>query len=75
MSNELESIWKEAVVTYSRYYTGLCLDGLRKPTIYLIQDGRCPDRDSNGHIAHISLQHHRCAVSPGAAVTLKLLRL
>jgi hypothetical protein len=75
MINELESIWKEAVVTYSRYYTGLCLDELRKPTINLIQDCRCPDRDSNRHIANMSLGHHRYAISPAATVTVKLLRL
>jgi hypothetical protein len=30
MNGELERMWKEAVVTFFRYYLGICLDGLRK---------------------------------------------
>jgi hypothetical protein len=30
MSNELERIWKEAVVACSRHYPGICLEGLKK---------------------------------------------
>jgi hypothetical protein len=26
----LERIWKEAVMAYSEYYPGICLEGLRK---------------------------------------------
>jgi hypothetical protein len=33
-------IWKEAVETYSRYYPGFLLDGLRKATRNLIQSTR-----------------------------------
>jgi hypothetical protein len=29
---ELGTIWKEAVVTYSRYYLGICLEELSKTT-------------------------------------------
>jgi hypothetical protein len=30
MNNELERIWKEAVVVSSMYYSGIYLEGLRK---------------------------------------------
>jgi len=30
MDNELEEIWKEAVMAYSKYYIMICLDGLRE---------------------------------------------
>jgi hypothetical protein len=32
MNNKLEGIWKEAVVAKTRYYPGICLEGLRKTT-------------------------------------------
>jgi hypothetical protein len=31
MSDEWESIWKEAIIAYLRYYLGICLDWLRNP--------------------------------------------
>jgi hypothetical protein len=30
--DELEKIWKEMVMTELRYYTGICMEGLRKTT-------------------------------------------
>jgi hypothetical protein len=47
MINELERIWKEAAVVYSRYYPGTCFVGLRKITNNLSQDSRSPGRDLN----------------------------
>jgi hypothetical protein len=38
MNNEFEKIWKEAVVACSRYYPGICLEGLRKTAKTLSQD-------------------------------------
>jgi hypothetical protein len=32
MNDELERIWKETVVAYSRYYRGVFLVGMRKIT-------------------------------------------
>jgi hypothetical protein len=32
MVGELDRVWKEGVVTYSRYYPGSILEGLRKIT-------------------------------------------
>jgi hypothetical protein len=32
VNNELERMWKEAVVAQLRYYPGICLEGLRKTT-------------------------------------------
>jgi hypothetical protein len=30
MNNELKRIWKEAALTVSKYYSEICLEGLRK---------------------------------------------
>jgi hypothetical protein len=32
MPDELKRIWKEVIMDYSRYYPGICLEGLRKTT-------------------------------------------
>lgn len=45
--DELEVIWKDVVVAYSRYSPGSCLEELREKTKNLSQDSRCPARDSN----------------------------
>jgi hypothetical protein len=47
MSDELERIWKEAVVSLLRYYRGILLERLRKITKNLSQDSRCPGRNLN----------------------------
>jgi hypothetical protein len=33
MNDKMESIWKETVVSQSRYYPDICLEGLMKPQI------------------------------------------
>jgi hypothetical protein len=48
MIGELESIWKEAFVAFSRCYTEIFLVGLCKAMKDLVEDIRRPDRDSNG---------------------------
>lgn len=40
-------IRKEAVVAYSNYYGGICLEDMRKNTKIIIQDSRCPSENSN----------------------------
>jgi hypothetical protein len=45
--DELERIWKEAVVAYSKYYPGICLQGLGKTTRNLGLDSTCLLQDSN----------------------------
>jgi hypothetical protein len=47
MSDELEMIWKEAVVSLLRYYRRILLERLRKTTKNLCQDSRCPGRNLN----------------------------
>jgi hypothetical protein len=47
MNDELERIWKEAVMPISRYCAGIRLEGLRKTTIDFIQNSQYPSRDSN----------------------------
>jgi hypothetical protein len=48
MVDELERIWKEAAVVYSRYYPGICLEWLMNLTKSLCEDNWCLNRDSNG---------------------------
>jgi hypothetical protein len=47
MIDELERIWKKAVMAYSRYYPGILLEGLRNTAENLSPDGWDPARDSN----------------------------
>jgi hypothetical protein len=44
MIDELERIWKEAVIHYSGYYSEICLEGHRKPTKNTCQVIWCPGR-------------------------------
>jgi hypothetical protein len=44
MIDELKSIWKEAVVAYSKHYLGVWLDRLRKTTKTHSKNNRCPGR-------------------------------
>jgi hypothetical protein len=46
-SNELERMWKEAVVANLSYYPGICLEALGKTTKNLSQDSWSPGRDLN----------------------------
>jgi hypothetical protein len=46
-NDKLESIWKEMVVTYSRYYAGIYLGDLTEITAGLIQNSRWPSKYSN----------------------------
>jgi hypothetical protein len=41
MNEELETMWKEAVVAYLKYYPGISLEGQRKTTKNLSQDNWC----------------------------------
>jgi hypothetical protein len=47
MNDELERIWKEAVVAHLRYYPGICLMGLRKTMKTLSYDSLSSGRDLN----------------------------
>jgi hypothetical protein len=47
MVDELERIWKEAVMTWLRYYPGIYLGELRRTMKDLSQKSRCPSIDSN----------------------------
>jgi hypothetical protein len=44
VNEKLKTIWKEAVVAYSKYHAGICLEELRKTTKYVSQDSQCPQR-------------------------------
>jgi hypothetical protein len=42
MSDELDRIWKEVLVSSSRYSHGICLEKIRKCTESLNEDTECP---------------------------------
>jgi hypothetical protein len=47
LNNELEGIWKEAVVAEVKVLSGTCLEGLRRSTTNLCQERRLLCQDSN----------------------------
>jgi hypothetical protein len=47
VNNELERLWKEAVMTQSRDSPIICLEELRKAPTELSHDNQFPERDSN----------------------------
>jgi hypothetical protein len=47
--NELENIWKKAVMAYSKSYLGVCLIQLRKTTDNLSHNSRCSVDIRNNH--------------------------
>jgi hypothetical protein len=47
MNDEWKRIWNETFVTWSQYYTGMYLEGLRKTVENISQCSRCLGRDSN----------------------------
>jgi hypothetical protein len=47
MIDELEGVWKEVVVTQSRYCSGIVLEELRKNTKNLSQENRRSGPDPN----------------------------
>jgi hypothetical protein len=59
MNNELEKIWKEAVVVYSGYYPSVCLEGLRTTTRE--SSGRragVPAEVKTEHLPNTNLEHY-----------------
>jgi hypothetical protein len=48
MTDELESIWKKAVVPYLRSCPNFSLEILEKATTILCQNSQCPSRCSKG---------------------------
>jgi hypothetical protein len=47
MDDELERVYKEEGIDYSRYYPDICLEGLRKIPTKNSQDRWCSGQDSN----------------------------
>jgi hypothetical protein len=47
LNAELESMWKEVVVSKLRYYPKVCPEGLRETTKNVIWDNQCPGKDLN----------------------------
>jgi hypothetical protein len=66
MNDNLESMWKEAVVASLKVYPGKCLERLMKTTKNLSQNNRSPDRDlspvSLDYEAGILATQPRCLV-------------
>jgi hypothetical protein len=57
MNNELERIWKEAVVAYRKCDPGVCLDGLRKITKTSIRITDVPDESRTLQLPNTILDH------------------
>jgi hypothetical protein len=47
MNNKVKIIWKEVAVAETKYYSGICLQGLKKITRHLSHNSRCLGRSSN----------------------------
>jgi hypothetical protein len=56
MNDELESIWKEVIVTYSRYHAGTFLEVLRKTTFKIVGG---PADLRTEHLVNTSLEGYR----------------
>jgi hypothetical protein len=41
-NDELERVWKEAIMAQSRYYPRICLEVMRETTKNLVQDAGVP---------------------------------
>lgn len=52
-NDELDKMWKVAVVAYFRYYPGISWIDRGEPEISLSQVNWCPDRDSNQKLSEI----------------------
>jgi hypothetical protein len=50
VTDEMERMWKEAVVANLRHYPDLCLEGLRKTKKHLDQNIRSPSKNSNRNL-------------------------
>lgn len=57
MNNELETIWKEALMAWFKVLLGICLDGLRETTEILSQDGWSLGWDLNAMLLNIQLEY------------------
>jgi hypothetical protein len=63
----LERIWKEVVVTYSRYYPSICLEGLREITRNApVRTAYVPAENCTKHLPNPSLDSYRYANSLGS---------
>jgi hypothetical protein len=59
MYDELERIWKEAVVDPARYYHGISLKGLMEINRNLSHDTNFPAEVRNEYYPHASLENYR----------------
>jgi hypothetical protein len=58
MNDELERIWKEAIVTQSKYFRGICMEGLRKITDNVTENSGSPEKNSNLALPVTCLEHY-----------------
>lgn len=59
MNDHLERIWNEVLVTYSRYYQGICLEELRRTWIFSIWIAGIPAESQTKHLPSTSLHIYR----------------
>jgi hypothetical protein len=58
MTDELERIWREAVMAYSRYYPSICLEGLRETTKTSVRIPGVPAEIQIKPLPNASLEHY-----------------
>ena len=58
VNGEFKVIWKEAVMTYSRYYLRICTWQLRKIPKPLVRDIRCPAEIRNWYLLNTSQKRY-----------------
>jgi hypothetical protein len=58
MNNELERIWKEAVVVLTREYSGSCLENWRKPRKFSVMIGCDLAKIRNKRLSKTRLKHY-----------------
>jgi hypothetical protein len=56
---KLKGLWKEAVMTYHRYYHDICLEKLRKKMRNRSQSSLCP-----GRVSHPALHEYKSTALP-----------
>jgi hypothetical protein len=58
MNDEMERIWKEAIVAQSKYYPRIFLEGLKKTTKNTVRTAGVAAETRTEHLPNTSLEHY-----------------
>jgi hypothetical protein len=61
MADVMERIWKETAMAYSRYYPGICLEGLKKTAKNFNRLADAPAEVRTKHLRNTRLKSYRHA--------------